>query len=948
MKLYSFPSLLLAAAIVSPLTVRPVEAEDTVKKTFRFKDDFFLKFIPLETAIAPVNNEELMSALNSYAESFRDKWVASLEEDLAVEGKCGVDEMALPEFSIAQWRYPDYYDISELPNAGQSYIHPDTYVQRLYYDVKSLVVTCEGVTVDYLDYRDLVKDKYTEAAFSSSAFLESLRTSSSSATELFSSVESIEYDVFSEENADLFVQRYTDVSMYLKCLEMNGYGPDVANVLIEGMDKFFEMYVENELESVILGQVPDGKVFNFASPYDNNTDRDYFRHGPYYTGGNLINQVEDDDGILITEYKYGFDVVWFWPHDTTDDIIPDVFTTVNGVFDEGAFLAFLKQEYPDYENIQNATFCEGVETMPEIPDIPIIPTSIPTAKPTTGLEIGEGPCTSDSPCSPGLVCHEDTSTCVCDINTDFGCKKGNVCEVYEDDEIPMCYCNMNEDNGRNGCKNDQICRFSCAYLVDTPRCFDDNLIRDCEQAWGEFFVCADSNGDGVIDINDKSGGCDYFAPTMSPTFPPTKSPSEIIATIVPTAAKTPSPTASPIVPQGAITAPPTAPVPETLSPTVIPTPSPTLICDDSSPCPDGMCCIEGVCRPCITDPGDGTNPIVGTCGNGFRGDGICAWEGYCCSEWGWCGTTAEYCEGPSSAPTPFDLAPTAPTPSLDAGRCGNGEEGEGLCADENHCCSQWGYCGEGEGYCYEVDDGTNADGSCGAGGVGDGICRAGHCCSMYGFCGEGEEYCTGQNQKENTTELEQIILERAPAILPEDLVPQFGYRCGFTEFDARSNCKKECTHHVQCDNGEQCWGTQLNYCHTFEEGTHPVCKDLDKVDDNSRCGFDELTAREFCGAKCQNSDECGEGQECYPTMLNLCDCFAEMDEDGSVQNSFANASSVVEPFFLNAAQSGIDNSPIATEYDGKVEGKPRNSASLIGISYILYVSVSVLAIFAMY
>mmetsp|Transcript_8901 Transcript_8901/g.18508 ORF Transcript_8901/g.18508 Transcript_8901/m.18508 type:complete len:101 (+) Transcript_8901:417-719(+) len=91
MKLYSFPSLLLAAAIVSPLTVRPVEAEDTVKKTFRFKDDFFLKFIPLETAIAPVNNEELMSALNSYAESFRDKWVASLEEDLAVEGKCGVD-----------------------------------------------------------------------------------------------------------------------------------------------------------------------------------------------------------------------------------------------------------------------------------------------------------------------------------------------------------------------------------------------------------------------------------------------------------------------------------------------------------------------------------------------------------------------------------------------------------------------------------------------------------------------------------------------------------------------------------------------------------------------------------------------------------------------------------------------------------------------------------------
>lgn len=85
----------------------------------------------------------------------------------------------------------------------------------------------------------------------------------------------------------------------------------------------------------------------------------------------------------------------------------------------------------------------------------------------------------------------------------------------------------------------------------------------------------------------------------------------------------------------------------------------------------------------------------------------------------WCGTSTEYCEGPSTAPSPAtDLAPSAPTPALDAGRCGNGSAGEGLCADETHCCSEWGYCGPGEGYCYTVDDGTNADGSCGAGGVG--------------------------------------------------------------------------------------------------------------------------------------------------------------------------------------------------------------------------------------
>lgn len=189
-------------------------------------------------------------------------------------------------------------------------------MQRLYYNIDSLQVTCENVDVDYFDYRDLDKDTYTKAAFSDAEFLNLLRTSSSTSdsSELFSSLESVEYDVFDDQNADLFVQRYTDVSMYLKCLDMDGYGPDVANVLIEAMDEFFELYVEQELEKVIYEQVADGKVFNFASPYDDTNDRVFFTHGMYYTDGNLIKQVQDDDGILITEYKYGFDVVWFWPH----------------------------------------------------------------------------------------------------------------------------------------------------------------------------------------------------------------------------------------------------------------------------------------------------------------------------------------------------------------------------------------------------------------------------------------------------------------------------------------------------------------------------------------------------------------------------------------------------------------------------------------------------------
>ncbi len=52
-------------------------------------------------------------------------------------------DMSTPEFSIAQWRYPEYYDISELPNAGQSYIHPDTYVSTRLNDL------CISDFVDY-------------------------------------------------------------------------------------------------------------------------------------------------------------------------------------------------------------------------------------------------------------------------------------------------------------------------------------------------------------------------------------------------------------------------------------------------------------------------------------------------------------------------------------------------------------------------------------------------------------------------------------------------------------------------------------------------------------------------------------------------------------------------------------------------------------------------------
>jgi hypothetical protein len=270
--------------------------------------------------------------------------------------------------------------------------------------------------------------------------------------------------------------------------------------------------------------------------------------------------------------------------------------------------------------------------MPDFPIVSFVPTPMPTERPTELSEIGES-CSSDAQCVDGLLCHLGSNTCVCNMDTGYGCTDGNICEIYEKDLIPRCYCNMFNDGGSNGCGSGQYCRFSCKFTSDNPRCFDDEFVRDCG-SYGDGYTCADANGDGEIDVNDKSGGCDYKAPTMAPqTLPP-------LETGTPTFYETPAPT---------ISIPAITPAPTMTLPTDFPTPFPTVIeevisCDSNSTntCPDGMCCVNDQCVKCICHPGEKPKPIVGTCGNGDRGDGICAWEGYCCSEWGWCGTTSEY------------------------------------------------------------------------------------------------------------------------------------------------------------------------------------------------------------------------------------------------------------------------------------------------------------------
>lgn len=58
-------------------------------------------------------------------------------------------------------------------------------------------------------------------------------------------------------------------------------------------------------------------------------------------------------------------------------------------------------------------------------------------------------------------------------------------------------------------------------------------------------------------------------------------------------------------------------------------------------------------------------PIVGNCGGGNPGNGICSNPTLCCSEWGWCGTSSAHCSNPTSQPkaTPAPV-PTTPFPTI--------------------------------------------------------------------------------------------------------------------------------------------------------------------------------------------------------------------------------------------------------------------------------------------
>jgi hypothetical protein len=123
---------------------------------------------------------------------------------------------------MCDWRYPDKYDVDELPTPGQSYVVEDCFVQRIYYQFSGMTVSCH----EDFSYEDLDRDAYVDAAFSGTAFVSILgdQCSDSDVECLFSSTTSVDVVASDSENAKLLISRYLDLPVYLKCLDLDGYG----------------------------------------------------------------------------------------------------------------------------------------------------------------------------------------------------------------------------------------------------------------------------------------------------------------------------------------------------------------------------------------------------------------------------------------------------------------------------------------------------------------------------------------------------------------------------------------------------------------------------------------------------------------------------------------------------------------------------------------------------
>lgn len=145
-------------------------------------------------------------------------------------------------------------------------------------------------------------------------------------------------------------------------------------------------------------------------------------------------------------------------------------------------------------------------------------------------------------------------------------------------------------------------------------------------------------------------------------------------------------------------------------------------------------------------PDDTCGLVVGGAGNGYT----CGASntGTCCSQYGYCGATADYCG--TGCQAAYGTGCTGGGGGTNPNLCGPNNGGASCVTGS--CCSANGFCGTTADYClpangcqaaYGICNSTNTGGGGGNCGPANGnaVCPTGQCCSPAGFCGTTEDYC---------------------------------------------------------------------------------------------------------------------------------------------------------------------------------------------------------------
>jgi hypothetical protein len=136
-------SRLLALLLLPPAVVAGKGSSADATKTFQFKDDVFLGFDRLPTAIGPESAGVLLDALNGeFVAEFEDAWTEEIERTLQ-GGACRVEKMQGVKFSLCRWS-SDKYDADELPTPGQCYDYQDRDQHHFVSRAMHLYRTCAG------------------------------------------------------------------------------------------------------------------------------------------------------------------------------------------------------------------------------------------------------------------------------------------------------------------------------------------------------------------------------------------------------------------------------------------------------------------------------------------------------------------------------------------------------------------------------------------------------------------------------------------------------------------------------------------------------------------------------------------------------------------------------------------------------------------------------------